>query len=92
MSKQIAGIFACLYPVLTSTLSLLVVPLVSEDYHVIRYNSRGVGNSSGWPSFTGFREVKDLKEVVDWAMQRISDVRSLVIVVRCPIRHYFAVR
>jgi alpha/beta superfamily hydrolase len=76
-----------LIPIIKSTLSLLVSPLLSENYHVFQYNSRGVGKSSGWPSFTGFSEVNDLKEVVNWAMQRISDVRSLVIVVGCSL-HY----
>ncbi|EEB93408.1 hypothetical protein MPER_07939, partial [Moniliophthora perniciosa FA553] len=51
-------------PVLES----LVHPLQSKNYHIIRYNSRGVGRSSGWPSFTGFKESQDLQAVIDWAL------------------------
>lgn len=55
-------------------MDLLITPLQAKGYHIIRYNSRGVGGSSGWPSFTGFTEGEDLKAVVDWS---ISYVQSL---------------
>ena len=48
----------------------------------MRYNSRGVGKSSGWPSFTGFSEAKDLEAVVAWLMQKITNVNTVSIVVR----------
>ncbi|KAH9481419.1 hypothetical protein JR316_0005945 [Psilocybe cubensis] len=57
----------------------LVEPLLVQNYHVLHYNSRGVGNSSGWPSFTGFKEAKDLEDLVQWAMGQISDIRSVLI-------------
>lgn len=60
----------------------LVEPLLAQNYHVLQYNSRGVGGSSGWPSFTGYKEAEDLKALVQWAMGQISDVRSAVIAVR----------
>lgn len=60
----------------------LVEPLLSRNYHVLQYNSRGVGGSSGWASLTGYKEAEDLKALVQWAIDGLSDVRSVVIVVR----------
>lgn len=60
---------------------MLLEPLLFKGYHVLQYNSRGVGKSSGWPSFTGLSEAKDLQDVVAWAMQKIPDVRALTIMV-----------
>ncbi|KAH9831594.1 Alpha/Beta hydrolase protein [Rhodofomes roseus] len=61
-------------------LNLLVAPLHRLRYHVIRYNSRGVGKSSGWASLTGSREAQDLRELVQWAIDRLQSVESVVIV------------
>jgi len=63
------------------TLALLVDPLLEANYHVVQYNSRGVGKSSGWPSFTGSSEAKDLEAVVSWLMEKITNIQTLVIVV-----------
>ena len=60
----------------------LIEPLTSKNYHVLRYNSRGVGASTGSASFTGFSEVQDLEDVVQWALDKVPDIRSLVILVR----------
>ncbi|PPQ65269.1 hypothetical protein CVT26_000229 [Gymnopilus dilepis] len=60
-------------------LSYLAEPLLSHNYHVLRFNSRGVGGSSGWASLTGFKEVEDLKAVIQWALENIPGVESLVI-------------
>lgn len=60
----------------------LIQPLQESNYHIVRYNSRGVRNSTGWASLTGLSEAKDLEAVVQWALETISDVRSVVIVVR----------
>jgi uncharacterized protein len=62
-------------------LHLLEEVLLQKNYHILRYNSRGVGASSGWPSLTGYKEVEDLKALVKWALSEISDVKSLVIIV-----------
>ncbi|KAF8896619.1 Alpha/Beta hydrolase protein [Infundibulicybe gibba] len=51
-----------------------------RNYYIIRFNSRGVGSSSGWASLTGFSEAKDLEALVHWAMNKIAHVRSLVLV------------
>jgi len=67
-------------------LNSLIEPLHSKNYHVLRYNSRGVGGSSGWPSLTGLAEGKDLEEVVHWAVSgnlNIPDITGVVIIVRC---------
>ncbi|THV03172.1 alpha/beta-hydrolase [Dendrothele bispora CBS 962.96] len=66
-------------PVLTS----LLEPLHSKNYHVLRYNSRGVGGSSGWPSLTGLTEGKDLEEIIQWAAAgnlNVSDITAVAIV------------
>ena len=55
--------------------------LISKGYHVLRYNSRGVGLSSGWASFTGFSEAQDLKDIVQWALRYLGSVDKLVIFV-----------
>ena len=62
-------------------LQLLAEPLLENGYDVIRYNSRGVGSSTGWASFTGHREGEDLKELVQWARTTMPNITSLVIVV-----------
>ncbi|EKM58528.1 uncharacterized protein PHACADRAFT_53580, partial [Phanerochaete carnosa HHB-10118-sp] len=54
-------------------------PLLSNGYCVLRYNSRGVGKSSGWPSFTGTQEAKDLEELVQWATAQLPSVTSVVV-------------
>jgi alpha/beta superfamily hydrolase len=59
----------------------LVEPLLIHNYHVLSYNSRGVGGSTGWSSFTGFKEGEDLKAISKWAIENFPDVRSLVILV-----------
>ena len=81
-----------------SVLSYLAEPLLSHNYHVLRFNSRGVGGSSGWASLTGFKEVEDLKAVVQWALEKIPGVEFLVILVsihksnrRCCLRAWFRV-
>ncbi|KAF9007605.1 Alpha/Beta hydrolase protein [Cyathus striatus] len=63
-------------PVLLS----LEKPLLAHGYHVLRYNSRGVGRSSGSASLTGFAEGQDLEEIVQWAQNRISNVHTVFII------------
>jgi len=53
--------------------------LQAKGYRVLRYNSRGVGKSSGWASLTGFSEAKDLGALLKWAIDKVEDVHSLVI-------------
>ncbi|KAF9496816.1 alpha/beta-hydrolase [Pleurotus eryngii] len=57
----------------------LVVVLEKHEYHILRYNSRGVGASKGWPSLTGHTEGKDLEALVQWALQTIPELRSIVL-------------
>ena len=51
-------------------------------YHVLLFNSRGVGKSSGWPSLTGLTEGRDLEELVQWGLGAVPNVKSLVLIVR----------
>ncbi|KAI0787545.1 alpha/beta-hydrolase [Fomes fomentarius] len=60
-------------------LELLTESLLARGYDVLRYNSRGVGKSTGWASFTGSREAEDLKELVEWARNTVSQLNSLVL-------------
>ncbi|KAF8223846.1 alpha/beta-hydrolase [Tricholoma matsutake] len=53
--------------------------LLAEGYRVLRYNSRGVGRSTGWASLTGFSEANDLEALVKWAIDKVGSVQSLVI-------------
>ncbi|KAK7690445.1 hypothetical protein QCA50_005543 [Cerrena zonata] len=53
--------------------------LLELGFYVIRYNSRGVGRSSGWPSFTGTTEGQDLRLLVEWALTQIPNIKSVVI-------------
>ena len=64
-----------------SVLMSLVEPLLLADYTVMSYNSRGVGRSSGWRSFTGFSEAEDLKGLVQWVIQQHPTVTSIVLLV-----------
>lgn len=61
-------------------LSTLSRSLLERDYHVLRFNSRGVGQSTGWSSLTGTSEGKDLEALVLWALKKIGDVESVVFI------------
>jgi len=62
-------------------LQALVHPLTHYlKFHVLRYNARGVGRSSGWKSFTGLQEGEDLRELVQYALKRLGDVREVVLI------------
>ncbi|KAJ7363915.1 Alpha/Beta hydrolase protein [Mycena albidolilacea] len=60
-------------------LHMLMEPLHARGYHVLRYNSRGVGSSTGWASFTGLSEAGDLAALIEWAVDKLGDVRSVVV-------------
>jgi uncharacterized protein len=64
-----------------SVIDSLIEPLHDRGYHVLCYNSRGVGKSTGWASFTGLSEGKDLEAIVQWGLQAVSKVQSLVVIV-----------
>lgn len=69
------------YNDLCSVLAFLAEVLLENNYHVVRYNSRGVGKSTGYASFTGFSEGEDLQALVRWALGQIENVNSVVFVV-----------
>ena len=63
-------------------LQTVTLPLLRRNYHILRFNSRGVGRSTGWSSFTGTNEGMDLRALVQWGLDNVLDVHSVVIVVR----------
>jgi alpha/beta superfamily hydrolase len=65
----------------SSVLLFLQDSLQAKGYRVLRYNSRGVGKSSGWASLTGVSEANDLGALLKWAIDKVEDVHSLVIAV-----------
>lgn len=62
------------------TLSLLTRLLQDKNYYVIRYNSRGVGKSGGWPSLTGKAEGEDLKALVQELLAEKPEIDSLTVI------------
>lgn len=65
-----------------SVLLSFVSIFLRREYHVIVYNSRGVGNSGGSASWTGFSEAQDLQVVVDLVLREIEAVDEIVLLVR----------
>ncbi|TFK75129.1 alpha/beta-hydrolase [Pluteus cervinus] len=57
----------------------LVEPLQIKGYHILRYNSRGVGRSTGWSSLTGLSEGDDLQAVMSWTQSKCPNLSSLVL-------------
>ncbi|KAI5828114.1 alpha/beta-hydrolase [Schizophyllum commune Tattone D] len=53
--------------------------LLEQGYHVLRYNSRGVGRSTGRASFSGLAEGEDLEAVVQWMLSRIPNAETVTI-------------
>jgi len=54
----------------------------SKAYSIMKFNSRGVGESTGRASFTGLSEADDLRALVDWCIERYKDIQDIVIIVR----------
>ncbi|KAK2463445.1 hypothetical protein APHAL10511_004531 [Amanita phalloides] len=61
-------------------LGMLTKSLGNKGFHTVRFNSRGVGSSTGRATFTGMEEGKDLEAVVQWAISRVTDVERLVLI------------
>lgn len=55
--------------------------LQEQGYHILRYNSRAVGRSTGWASFTGFDEGRDLEAIVQWVVREVKDVVISTVVI-----------
>ncbi|KAF8339543.1 Alpha/Beta hydrolase protein [Cantharellus anzutake] len=62
-------------PVLLS----LVTTFIERDWHIILYNSRGVGHSGGSVSFTAIAESQDLRDVVQYALKEIEQVTEILL-------------
>ena len=67
----------------TRVLREVVEPFCQHGFNVVLLNSRGVGGSTGWASFTGLPEAEDLKEVIKWLMEnQFPALKELVLLVR----------
>ncbi len=79
LNERLAHLRWCrqLYSVLVNFVSLLH----DRSFYVITYNGRGVCKSSGRASFTGLQEVKDLEEVVQWALSKLPNIRHVLLLV-----------
>ena len=64
------------------TVQTIVKCLQDRDFYVVYYNSRGVGKSTGWPSFTGKAEGEDLKALVTQFLEGHPQVNSVTFIVR----------
>ncbi|KIK96030.1 hypothetical protein PAXRUDRAFT_826414 [Paxillus rubicundulus Ve08.2h10] len=62
------------------TVQNIVKSLEDSDFYVVYYNSRGVGRSTGWPSFTGQAEGSDLKELVQQFLGEHPQVKSVTFI------------
>ncbi|GJE94577.1 alpha/beta hydrolase [Phanerochaete sordida] len=86
LSSPLSKLAICLHPwswlggrMDDPVLHALKAPLSRAGYCVLRYNSRGVGQSTGWPSLTGTQEARDLEELASWAAAQLPGLTSLVI-------------
>jgi len=62
-------------------LHLLTPVFLQRQYTVLRFNSRGVGGSTGRTTIRGESEVADLRDVVQWAIGEVGGkVERLVLV------------
>ncbi|KAH7928261.1 alpha/beta-hydrolase [Leucogyrophana mollusca] len=59
---------------------LVVRLLQKKNYHVVYYNSRGVGKSTGMASLTGRPEADDLKALVNQTLEEMPHIDSVTII------------
>jgi len=62
------------------TIQIIVQLLQDHNFYVVYYNSRGVGKSNGWPSFTGKTEGSDLEALVQQFLEKHSQVNSVTFI------------
>ncbi|KAF8556187.1 alpha/beta-hydrolase [Imleria badia] len=67
----------CMYD---STVLTIVKCLQDNEFFVVYYNSRGVGKSTGWPSFTGKTEGSDLEALVQHFLEGHPQVNSVTFI------------
>ncbi|KAI6037677.1 Alpha/Beta hydrolase protein [Pisolithus marmoratus] len=63
-------------PVIQSIVKLFA----RHNCYVVYYNSRGVGGSTGYPSFTGRQEGEDLQALVQQFLQKEAHITAVTIV------------
>lgn len=68
------------------TIQTIVESLQNNDFYVVYYNARGVGKSTGRPSFTGKTEGSDLEALVQQFLEGHPQVNSVTFIVRRPRR------
>ncbi|KAK9897039.1 alpha/beta-hydrolase [Cystobasidium minutum MCA 4210] len=52
--------------------------LVDHNYTVVLMNSRGVGKSQGWASFSGIAEAEDYQAVTRHYLERFNDAKEVL--------------
>lgn len=72
---------SCSHRFCIRVLGSLVEPLSRLGYHVLVFNARGVGRSSGWASWTAFQEGKDLEELINHLMEILGNVEDVALIV-----------
>ncbi|KAI3449906.1 hypothetical protein Pfo_006571 [Paulownia fortunei] len=60
-------------------LSGIASGLASRGYKAVTFDMRGVGNSTGKASLTGFKEIQDVIAVCRWASHNLSADRILLV-------------
>ncbi|KAH0728952.1 hypothetical protein KY289_000140 [Solanum tuberosum] len=53
--------------------------LSRKGYKVLTFDMRGVGRSTGKPSITGFKEIKDVVAVCKWGCENLSVNKILLV-------------
>ncbi|MCD7447133.1 hypothetical protein HAX54_023878 [Datura stramonium] len=62
-----------------SLLTGIASGLARKGYKAVTFDMRGVGRSTGKPSITGFKEIKDVVAVCKWACENMSVNKILLV-------------
>jgi pimeloyl-ACP methyl ester carboxylesterase len=55
----------------------LVTPFLERGYHIVLFNSRGVGKSTKWPSLSALSEAEDLGQLIKILVKHIGEKGSV---------------
>lgn len=60
-------------------LSGIAKGIARAGYKAVTFDMRGVGRSTGKPSLTGFKEIRDVVAVCQWVSENLSTDRVLLV-------------